>query len=212
MGLFRRTRPYSRSECLEAAAKARAKGRTKRAVRRYREILAHDRHDVEIHAKIAPLLACVRELDHAWFSFEAAAQGYIDRGFDDKAIGIYRSAARYFPREFLVWDRLADLQLRRERRSDAVHTLKEGSRHLHKRRYRDKAIKLLRRAGELAPSDFEVSFDLARLLAREGKRPEAQTLLAELEIATAGPRLRRIRAAQFRLSPTPAAAWRWLRA
>jgi cytochrome c-type biogenesis protein CcmH/NrfG len=72
--------------------------------------------------------------------------------------------------------------------------------------------RLLRRALEIDPWHAEGRLALSRLLRRQGRRGEARALLEELAPRLSGSELRRVRGALFRLGPTPAAAWRWLRA
>ncbi len=165
-----------------------------------------------IHGKVAPLLAERKQLSEARSSFVAAGEGYLRSGFIDQAISIYRQAARYLPREIEVWETIARLQVDRERRADAVNALLEGRRYFRRRRLRLQAIRLLRQACEIEPWHFEATFDLARLLAKAGEKRQAEQLLNELAERVRGRNLRRIRGALFRISPSPAAAWRWLRA
>ncbi|HBZ72006.1 MAG TPA: hypothetical protein DEP35_20670 [Deltaproteobacteria bacterium] len=54
--------------------------------------------------------------------------------------------------------------------------------------------------------------DLVGLLARTSQREEALRLLEGLASRSSGAELRRVRAAEFRLSPGFRRAWRWLRA
>jgi hypothetical protein len=71
---------------------------------------------------------------------------------------------------------------------------------------------LLRGALALEPSRVGVTFDLAHLLGKTGQHAEAQGLYQDLARRCRGAALRRARRRVFMLAPTPAAAWRWLRA
>ena len=71
---------------------------------------------------------------------------------------------------------------------------------------------MLRRALELEPWQAEATVLLAKTLARARRKGEAVKLLEGLATRTRGPALRRTRGLAFRLSPTPASLWRWLRA
>jgi hypothetical protein len=95
---------------------------------------------------------------------------------------------------------------------DAHKVLLEGHRHFRSRRDRSNAILLLLRARKLAPRDFGTNYDLAKLLSKAGARGRARSLLEEIASWARAGQLRRVRARQFALSPTPAAAGRWLRA
>ena len=128
------------------------------------------------------------------------------------SIGVLREATTRLPREPAVWGALADLELKRKRQADAHRVLWEGHRHFRGKKDRSQAILLLLRARKLAPHDFRTNFDLAGVLARAGAPGRARTLLEEMAAWTRGPQLRKVRARQLVLSPTPAALWRWLRA
>lgn len=212
MGWLRRKKPYDRSRLLREAGEARKKGRREKAIGCYREVLAVEPDNPDLHRRIAPLLAKTRRPDEAWASYRRAVDGLQQRGFADQAVGVLREASSLLPREPEAWMALADLELARRRPVDAHRVLLEGRRHFRSRRDRAQAIGLLLLARKLSPWDFDTSFDLAGLLARAGARGRARRLLEEIA-AWARPRdLRRVRARQFAMSPTPAAGWRWVRA
>ena len=62
MGWFDRPKHYDRSRILDEAAHARAKKRRKKAIALYRRVLAVERHNAELHAKIAPLLSMLNRV------------------------------------------------------------------------------------------------------------------------------------------------------
>lgn len=212
MGWFRRKRSYDRSRLLDRALRATGRGRHKRAVALYREILAADPNDGLVHRKIAPLLARTRQPADAWESYRCAAGQLSKQGFVDQAIGVYREACVHLSREHRLWLALADLEVTRGRPVDAVNALLDGSRRLRSRRTQQEAVTLLQRARKILPTAFEPAYELAVLLARAGARDRALRILHELVPRTRGRQLRRLRGRLFLLSPTPAAAWRWLAA
>jgi tetratricopeptide (TPR) repeat protein len=212
MGWFGRQRSYDRVRLLDQAARARRRGRRKRAIALYRQVLAAQPDDAQVHRRIAPLLAQTRQPDEAWKSYRLAAAQLARQGFVDQAIGVYREATSYLARDRRVWLALADLEVERGRRIDATHALLEGSRHLRSRRTRQEALALLLKAREIEPKAFEPSFELGGLLARAGSKQKARRILEDLLPRARGRQLRRLRGRLFRMSPTPAAAWRWLAA
>jgi tetratricopeptide (TPR) repeat protein len=212
MGLFERTKHYDRTRILETAARARAKKQWKKAISNYRRVLAVERHNAELHAKIAPLLAETGQRFDAWVSFQIAARACLRQRRGDKALAVYREAAGYLPREIQVWQSIARLQLKRGKQREALEALLEGACQLRSRRHRPRAIHLLRRAHAITPWDFEVVLELARLLAKSNQPEEARRLLEGLEARTSGDRLRQLYAAQFRLDGDLRYAWLWLRA
>jgi len=211
MGWFDRSRAYDRTRILEAAAQARARKKRKKAVALYRQVLAVERNNAELHARIAPLLAETGQHFDAWVSFRIAANACLRKGRGDRALAVYREAASYLPREIQVWQAIARLQVKRAKRREAIEALLEGASQFRSRGRRPEAIHLLRRAHEIEPWHFEAVARLARLLAKSSQADEARRLLEGLETRTSGGRLRRVYGAQFRLDGDLRYAWLWLR-
>ncbi len=211
MSWFRRNETYDRSRLLRNAAGARKKGKRKKAIELYRKVLAVEPEDATVHRKIAPLLAETKQRDDAWKSYRSAAQRLRSQGHVEQAIGVLREATRYLADEADLWRGLSELELARKRRPDAVAALLEGASHFQHRRTRDTALSLVQAARKIDPDGFEPNLALGRLLARAGARDRAKRLLEGLALRTGGKQRRQVRALLFRISPTPAAAWRWLR-
>ncbi len=163
-------------------------------------------------AKLAVLLAETNQLSEARERFAAAAERYEKQGFPEKALAVYVQASGFLPRRIELWEAISGLNLARSRRADAVAALLEGRTHFRRRKQRPLAIRLLRQATRIEPWHFEATFDLARTLAKSGSRAEADRLLQGLCERNRDTDLRRVRFEMLRRSPTPAAAWRWLRA
>ncbi len=211
MALFSRSAGYDRSQILGDAVTARRKGRTKKAIELYRRVLENEPRNFDLHRRIAPLLAQTKQPEDALASFQLAADGLVGQGFEEQAIGVYREAARYLPLKVQVWEAIAKLQVRLRRRPDAVKSLLEGRRHFRGRKHRAEALRLLIRAREVDPTDYDATLDLARLIGRSN-RAESTRLFEAVAASCRGRKLRRVRGAQFRVMPTPRVAWRWLRA
>src|SRR5262245_31145506 len=183
---------YDRSRLLEEAARAASGRRNARAVALYRWVLAVEPHNADVHLKLAPLLARRGERFDAWQSFQSAARAYLRNGQPDRALAIYRQATAALPREVQAWSAVARLQHRAGRPRDAVETLLEGSARLRRRRWRPRAIHLLRLAREIDPGHVDSVCELARLLAGSQQREEARVLLRGLAQRCGGARLRRV--------------------
>jgi tetratricopeptide (TPR) repeat protein len=212
VGWFAREKPYDRTRILADASRARKKGKHKKAIALYRQVLAVEPDNPELLRKVAPVLAEAKRHGEAWASYHRAAERFTSQGFAERAIGVYREASGYLPTEVRLWRALSDLELKRDRPVDALNALLEGRGHFRSRRTRQQAVFLLLQARKIDPSSFEANFDLADLLARSGVRDRAKRLLEELIPQVRGQQLRQVRARLFRISPTPAAAGRWLRA
>lgn len=207
--MFRRSKPYNRAASMAAAQKAVAKGRLKRAIAEYSRILEHTPEDFEVRGKLAPLQAKRKMLDAALSNFNAAARGYELDGFVEKALSVYRQAARSLPDRPRLWEMLADLHLKRHHQADALAALCEGASHF---RSRSTGIRLLEKAHRIDPEDSDTTLELSRRLAKAGRRSEAVALLDRFARGQRGLPLRRARFLLFRLRPTPPRAWHWLQA
>jgi tetratricopeptide (TPR) repeat protein len=210
MGLLRKNKAYDRADLMAAAAKAQARGKIKKALALYLDVLRIEPKNAELHRKVAPLLARVKEIDKAWASFSIAAEALANEGFLDKAIGVYREAAHYVPGKTDAWMAIAELHAQRDRKAAAVEALLEGRLQLKRRRDRPAAIRLLSYAREIDPHNFEVGVDLARLLRKSGQRKRAKRLLEEIKRYSHRGQLAHLRKTELRMSPTPFALFRWL--
>ena len=211
MGIFAREPEYDRSRILDAAARARAAKRYRKAVALYRRVLAVEPRNVELHARLAPLLAVTGNAFDAWESFRYCAEAALAEKRVEQAAAIYREAARCLPRELAAWLGYAAAERRRGKEREALTALLEARRHFRGRRIRPQRIALLRQALEIDPSSVAVALDLARQLARSDQQSEAQLVLERIVQQAVGSDLRRVRGAQWRLAPTLSNTWRWLR-
>lgn len=213
MGFWTREEPaYNRARTFEAAEKARRKGRTSKAIKEYRKILAVDRTDPQVNARIAPLLIKTGKRQEAVLAFETSAESFVENGFVDKALAVYSQAASFFPTNEQIWIRTAELTADRGRKADAIKVLLQGADHLRKsRKTLPQALGLVTRALQIDPMHIAATIALARLLAKSDQKKEAIERLEVLANGIRGPALRKVRAAQFRLSPSPASLWRWFR-
>lgn len=211
MSMLRKKRIYDRRRVMEEAERARSRNKRRKAISLYRWVLAVEPNNMELHAKLAPLLAQTGQNFDSWRSYRVTASAALRERRDDKALAIYRDAANYLPHEIHAWQRLAHLLAKQGEKEEAIGVLIEGSRQFRTPFLRSEAVHLLRRARAIDPWHFDVVFELAQHLRRSGQREEARLLLKGLTGRSGEHRLRRVRAAQLRLDRTPAAAWRWLR-
>lgn len=207
-----RKKPYERGRVLAAADKARARGRTKKAVALYREVLAADPSDLAVHARLAPLLARTGQRTEALASFRLAADGQARGGFPDRAVSLHLQAVEHFPDDLATWEEILRLHLARGRRPDAAAALLQGGRRLVRARHRVAATHVLLRLLSLEPWHPEATLLLARVHWRSGQVADALALLDGLSARTRGHTLRRARRLAFRIRPTPRNLWRWVKA
>lgn len=210
MGLLGRTPAYDRSRILREAARVEASRRRRRAIALYRQVLAVEPGDGEVHGRIAPLLARTSQPFDAWLSFQTAGRVQLAAGNTSVAIVTYREATRLLPRELSAWVALAGLLRKEGHAKDALHTLLRGIRSFRGRSRRPQAIYLLRKMREIEPWHPGAVCALARLLARTQQRPEALLLLRNLAERVSGGERRQVRAAQLAIEPTLGNLCRWL--
>jgi tetratricopeptide (TPR) repeat protein len=201
---------YDRELLLEEAARARSKRQRRRAISLYRHVLSMERSSIEIHERLAPLLAETDQEFDAWISYRTVAQAALREGREDRAIAVFREATRAIPREIQAWQGLARLLVRQAQDDEAIEVLIEGSRQFRAHWTRPQAIHLLRRARTIQPWHFETVLELSRHLARSDQAVEARMLLDGLTERCHGPRLRRVRAARIAVTPGPRALFDWL--
>lgn len=208
-----RPRRTERQSLLEEAARERSRGRRRRAIALYRSVLATERGNAELHAKLAPLLAETGQGFDAWQSYRAAAHAALRDGREDRALGIYREATQLLAREIEAWQCVARILVRRGEEAEAVEVLVDGSRQFRSRFMGPQAIHLLRRARSIEPWNEVVVLELASHLRRADQRDEARLLLGELALRCgSGAALRRVRLAELRVDPGLARLVAWLRA
>jgi tetratricopeptide (TPR) repeat protein len=210
--MIRWRKAYDRTTVLDQADRARGRGSIRKAIRLYATILKNDPADHQVHARVAPLFAKTRRWDEARKSFDGAAAGYMKQGFVDKAIAVWTVAAQHFPEDVEYWERIANEQLRRGKRADAVNALMEGRSQLRTKGQRPLAVLLLRQVLAVDAFHFEATLDLCSLLKRDGAggKAEAERLLRCLERWVTHRAMRRkLRMAQLRLAPSFKRAVAW---
>ncbi len=213
MSWFGGDKGYDRARLLADARRAAKRGAHAKAIALYERVREVEPENTDLLRRVAGLRVRAGQREEAWRDGCLAAEDLAKRGFVAEAIGVHRSYAGRFPDQAPVWCSLSDLELERDRRPDAVSVLLEGSGHFRSRAKRPDALALLRRARRIEPTHFEANFSLAGVMARSGARQPARRILESLAPHARTRRdRRRLRGRLFRLSPTPAAAWRWLMA
>lgn len=212
MGLISRKQSYDRTRLLDQATRARKRGRHKKAVDLYQQVLSVEPRNADLHRKVAPLLARTKKPEESLKSYRYAADELIRGGFIEQAIGIYREAVHNLPPQRDLFIAISDLELERGRRPDAIGALLDGRKRFRHRRDRSEAILLLLRVRKIDRNHLNATLDLATLLAKSGHRDHAIRLLDEQAGRRRGPTLRRVRARHFRLAPGFGTGWRWLQA
>ncbi|HPG26401.1 MAG TPA: tetratricopeptide repeat protein [Myxococcota bacterium] len=212
MPIFTRRIAYDRKKLLSSADALRGGRRWRKALRLYRQILAAEPENADLHLRAAPLLARARRSDEAWESFRVAGEELARRGDASAVFTLHQQAARVLPASFDACRSLARLLVARGESEEALRMLVATSERLARRASRGQAIVLLRDARRIAPWNARVVLLLARLLWREGQPAEALFLLDALDERVDGADRIATRALTLRIEPGLRHAWRWLRA
>jgi tetratricopeptide (TPR) repeat protein len=208
--------PYDRKRMLERADALDGTWRWRRALALYRQILAAEPHNADIHARVAPLLARSGRAFESWESFKIAIQALRKDGDEASARALQQQAVRVLPENPEACRTFARAELSRQKSREAIRVLTEGSRRLSRRfaprRARGSAIVLLRDAREIEPWNVTVVLALCRLLAKDHQPAESLFLLDHLDQRVRGADLCAVRALTWRIEPSLRHSWRWLRA
>lgn len=205
-----KTPAFDRREIAARASEARGKGKRKRAVELYREILEHDPDDHEVHGKVAQLLAESGDLAAAAASFRAGAEGYHRKGFTDRAIALLKQGVTHVPTDADSWIRISEMYVVREKKKDAQKTLADARVMFKRRADLPGAARILDAHLLLEPTAIDVAIDRARIARRLGQRSFGQLLLMDRLATVDAADRKKLRRALFFLRPTPAALVRWL--
>jgi len=205
---------FDRDRSLKQARRAAKRGEHAKAAALYAELRRVEPDNMDFVRRAAMHRIRGGKPEEALHDCKVGAVKLARRGFVAEAIGILREFAKHHPLHVDVWKTISALEIKRERKPDAVGVLVEGSRHFRSRSRKQDGLALLTQARLIDPTHFEASFELADLTWRRGGGARVARHLLESLAPHARTRRdrRRLRARQFRLCPTPAAAGRWLAA
>lgn len=202
---------FDRDVSLRLAEEFRAKKKPKKAVAELEKVLKANPSDAGAHAKLGPLLAQLGDRFRAAESFLIAANDLDARGFKDKALSLWLQVAQTRITDLGAWQKVAQFHAARGHKADGVKVLLQAADLQEGKEGRANAISLLRDVLVLDAHHLDATLELAPLLAKSGEKAEARALLDDAASWSAGPALKRVRKAQFALSPGVGTLWRWLR-
>ena len=205
------TSATTRRRLLDEANRARARGRTRRAIAIYRHYHESDPSDVDITWRLGEVLAMEGENFEAWRLFLSAGRTLRRLKCHTRCLAVFREATRVLPYEFDAWRITAEIEAALGRHEEAQLTLLEGRRQFRTRFDRAQAIALLRLARHIEPWDPEIVIDLASQYARSDQVHRAIRLLDGLALHSRGESLRRVRFLQWQMSRSAAHLRQWLR-
>jgi tetratricopeptide (TPR) repeat protein len=204
--------PYDRKRMLARAGALESGWRWRKALALYRQILAAEPGCVEIHARVAPLLARSGRNFESWESFQIALLALRKAGDEVNERKTLRAAVRALPTCAEACRALARIERARDRSEVALRILRKGSGRMSRRGKRGEAIVVLRDAREIDPWDPPVVLSLCRLLKRDSQCAEALYLLDHLEERVSDDDRHAVRFLIWRIEPSLRHTWRWLTA
>lgn len=212
MALFTRRIAYDRKRLLTGAERLASGRRYRHSIRLYRQLLAAEPRNPDLHAALAPLLARAGRVAESWDSFEIAREAYAQAGRETEAHVLIESAAASLPGHLSAARNLSALEVARQTPKAALRILWRTEQRLRRRRgRRGEAILLLRDAREIDAWNAKIVLELGRLLSKEGRAPEALFLLDEFERRASSEELRAVRFLIWRIEPSLRHGWSWLR-
>lgn len=212
MSILSRRIPFDRKILLEQAERLQNGRRWRRALVLYRQILAAEPRNAELHFRAAPLFARAGRSAEAWESFALAAEALNQKGDDAQRLRLLRKAGSALPRSVEAHRALARAERAGGNQEAALKALQECAARLSRRATRSHAVLLLRDARQMAPESPLVLLDLAQSLGRDGQAAEALFLLDQLDARTAGEDLLRTRSLMWRIEPSLRHSWRYFAA
>lgn len=182
MTLTRPAPSYDRNDILRKGDEYRLRGRVRKAIREYERVLAVDPHDIDAHAKAAPLYIRIGRKDKAKASLRKVIAGYEQKGFVDKAIATLRLVLKLERRDLGARLHLADLYLGKALTRSALGVLERARRTFRGKRFLKEALAVEEKILSIAPDDFRAQVSMVRLLWKAGRGPEGRELLRRMEL------------------------------
>lgn len=161
-------------KALEQASKYAQKGQLDKALVEYQRVLQADPHDAQVRLRIGDLLLRKGEPEKAIQAYLHVGAHLASKGFEAKAVAIYKQILKIDANQPEVRMRLGDLYQRLGLVQDALRELEQSAEHYRARGAKEKAFELLRRVASLNPDNIANRLGLANLLHREGMESEAE--------------------------------------
>lgn len=209
---FGKAAPFDREATLRRAEEFRGRKQPRQAIAELRKVLAVNPKDPLAHQKLGPLLISAGKPDQALESFRIAADDLDARGFADKALSLWLQIAQTRVSDLDAWEKVTQFHVSRGRKADGVKILLQAALAQQGKEGRARSVRLLENALIFEPQHLEATLELAPLLVKEGRAPDARALLDNALTFTTGASARRVRKKLFVLFPGFKTFWRWLRA
>jgi tetratricopeptide (TPR) repeat protein len=163
----------NKRKVLESAARHAQKGAFDKALADYRKVLQADPHDTQVRLRIGDLYAKKGDKAKSIEAYTQVASHLGEKGFEAKAVAIYKQILRIDPDQAEIRVQLGELYQRLGLTSDALREFQAATKRYQERGARRKAFELLRRVASLDPGNIPNRLRLVELLFREELKDEA---------------------------------------
>ena len=163
----------TREDIIRRAEKFELRGRWDKAIREYRRLLDAKVEDPRLLNRIGDLLSRTGELDEAGELFRQVAVYYEREGLLHKAIATNKKVHKLQPADATVVEKLCELYSLQGLHIEAKSHFLGLARLYSESGQNDRVLEVYRRLVDLEPGNHELRLNLADLLRREGKRPQA---------------------------------------
>ncbi|MBI2889738.1 MAG: tetratricopeptide repeat protein [Nitrospirae bacterium] len=163
------------------AQKYAQKGQLDKAVRQYEKLLEADPDDVKIHIQIGELNNKLGRRDEALQAYFRAGSLFLQTGFTQKAIAVYKQALNIDPGSSEIHLKLADLYLKSNLVPEAIKHFELVAQNCEEDGNVDDALDIYTQLYTLDPDRKHFLLKQAEMLFRKGDRSKAVQLLQPLE-------------------------------
>lgn len=166
-----------RAKVIEKATQLALRGNVARALATLKQHLAAHPDDDRVLLKLGDLQRRNGDDAAAAAAFAKAAELYVARGFTLKAAASLRQAVANAPADLALVEKLAEVNAALQLNREAAQGLEQVAAAVAQAGDRARVVALRRRILELLPGDANALLRLSDLLAQDGKRAEAASLL-----------------------------------
>ena len=172
-----------REQTKKVAEKLTQQGKFDSAIAEYRQLLIADPKDLTTANTLGDLYVRTGKLAEAKRCFRVVAEGYEAEGGHARAVAVLKKIAKLDPNDTDAGVKLAQIYAEQGHTHDAIQQFRAAAEGFRLRGRPRDALRMLRRAVDLDPSDLAGRSDLAHAFEREDMRPEASEIYRHLSSA-----------------------------
>jgi len=159
---------FDKNKTLQSAQKFLQKGQYDKAIKEYESIVREDPKDVKIRQKLGDLYVRESRLDEALNEYNFVGKYFSDDGFYLKAIAVYKQILKIDPNQIQTNLKLAELYKKQNLIGDAIMQYQLVYTFFERKGDTVKALDILDRMAEMAPTNLSLRMRLADAYYRNG--------------------------------------------